>query len=35
MSGAIGGGVDSLILASLPDNIVFTEVNLRLALDHV
>ena len=33
MSGAIGDGVDSLILASIPDNIVFTEVNLRLALD--
>jgi hypothetical protein len=32
MGGAIGDGVDSLVLGSVPDNIVFTQVNLREAL---
>ena len=32
MSGAIDDGVDSLVLGSVPDNIVFTEANLRQAL---
>ena len=32
MSGAIGDGVDSLVLGSVPDTIVFTEANLRQAL---
>ena len=33
MSGAIGDGVDSLVLSSIPNNIVFTEANLREALN--
>ena len=33
MSGPIADGVDSVVLRSIPDNIVFTEANLRQALD--